>query len=56
MTEAMFRGYPRYTKFRDGPDFYWRDNRERILFDQSNYIPGNGAHHRLGKKGTADVR
>jgi hypothetical protein len=46
---VRYKGELRYTYFRDGPFFYWRDNKERIRFDQSAYIPGNGAHHRLGK-------
>lgn len=50
MVEAKFKGEPRYTPIREGSEFFWRDNRERILFDRSKYIPGNGAHHRLGKK------
>jgi hypothetical protein len=46
---VRYKGELRYTHFREGPWFYWRDNKERIRFDQSAYIPGNGAHHRLGK-------
>jgi hypothetical protein len=46
---VRYKGELRYTQFRDGPFFYWRDNKERIRFDQSAYIPGNGANHRLGK-------
>jgi hypothetical protein len=51
MTDAKYKGWPRYTQFREGPWFYWLDNKERIRFDQSAYIPGNGAYHRLGKTG-----
>ena len=46
MEQARFKGKPRYSPLSNG---HWRDNRERILFNRSKYIPGNGAHHRLGK-------
>jgi hypothetical protein len=46
---VRYKGELRYTLIREGTQFYWRDNKERIRFDQSAYIPGNGAHHRLGK-------
>lgn len=40
---------PRYSQIREGMAFYWRDNKERINFDRSKYVPGNGSAHRLGK-------
>lgn len=53
MQAAKYRGEPKYTEVRektkDGWRIVWRDNRERIRFDQSKYIPGNGAHYRLGR-------
>lgn len=50
MVNARYKGEPRFTEFREGAHFYWRDNKELIRFMKSKYIPGNGVHHRLGKK------
>lgn len=48
MLHAQFKGKPRYVLTeRDGVQV-WRDMKDRILFDRSPFIPGNGKEHRLG--------
>ena len=46
MVKAKYKGEPRFLLLRNG---HWLDRKERINFNRSKYIPGNGPQHRLGK-------